>query len=96
MDAKAIRTFITEHPGGVEIRFIDGTSVRVPHRDYIWFTPAYGEPESKVGRLATSFWLHDPDRDQTRLVNALLVRDIVPLPRNGRRARGGRRRSRRR
>ncbi|MBY0261296.1 MAG: hypothetical protein K2Q20_03085 [Phycisphaerales bacterium] len=57
MDAKAIRTFVSEHP--------------------------------KVGRLATSFWLHDPERDETRLVNAMLVKEILPLPETGKKKRKG-------
>lgn len=83
MDTRAVRTFINDHPDGVIIRMIDGTVFEVPHRDYVWFTPAFGEPESRVGRLSTSFWLHDHERDETRLVNALLVRDISPLKRIG-------------
>lgn len=90
MDAKAIRTFVSEYPNGVEIRMIDGTVYRVPHRDYLWFTPAYGGSESKVGRMATSFWLHDPERDETRLVNAMMVKEILPLQENGKKKRKGR------
>lgn len=90
MDAKAIRTFVSEYPNGVEIHMIDGTVYRVPHRDYLWFTPAYGAAESKVGRLATSFWLHDPERDETRLVNAMMVKEILPLQENGKKKRKGR------
>ncbi len=90
MDAKAIGTFVSEHPNGVEIHMIDGSFCHVPHRDYLWFTPAYGGSESKIGRLATSLWLHDPDRDETRLVNALLVKEILPLQSNGKEKRKGR------
>lgn len=83
MDCKALRIFVEDHPQGVVIEMIDGTRYRVPHRDFIWFTPAYGRAESRVGRLATSFWLHDGERDETRLVNAMLVKDVAPLPSNG-------------
>lgn len=83
MDCKALRIFVEDHPQGVVIEMIDGTRYRVPHRDFIWFTPAYGRSESRVGRLATSFWLHDSERDETRLVNAMLVKDVAPLPSNG-------------
>jgi len=31
-------------------------------------------------RYSSSFWLHDPDRDETRLVNAMRVREAAPLP----------------
>lgn len=95
MDAKAVRAFINEHPDGVEIRMIDGTVYRAPHRDYLWFTPSYGELGARVGRLSTSFWLHDPEKEETRLINVLLVKEVVPLHRNGngsqqRKRRGGR------
>lgn len=94
MDTNAVRTFVSDHPDGVEIFMIDGTSYRVPHRDYVWFTPAYGKSESRVGRLATSFWLHDEKKDETRLVNAMMVKEIRPLHANGNGGSTGRSRKR--
>ncbi len=93
MDANAVRAMVNEHPDGVEIRMIDGTVYVVPHRDYVWFTPLYGQPEARAGRYATSFWLHDSKADTARLVNSMLVADITPLKRNGGENRGKRRKS---
>jgi hypothetical protein len=90
MDANAVRARVNEHPEGVEIRMIDGTVYVVPHRDYVWFTRLYGQPESRGGRYATSFWLHDAKADTARLVNSMLVADITPLARNGGGKPGGR------
>lgn len=83
MDAMTLKSFVTEHPDGVRIRMVDGTTCDAPHRDSIWVTPAYGKPEQGVGRYATSFWLHDTGTDQARLVNALLVAEVEPLRTNG-------------
>lgn len=76
MDIKALRAFIQDHPEGVCIRMIDGTEYRLPHRDYAWFTPG---SNGSGGRYATSFWLHDPEKDETRLINAMLVKEVIPL-----------------
>jgi len=83
VDIKALREFINEHPDGVVIRMVDGTEYRLPHRDYAWFTPA-SPPAGRATRPNVSaFWLHDPEKDVTRLVNAMLVRDVSPLGGNG-------------
>jgi hypothetical protein len=79
MDVKAVRTIVNENPDGVEIRMIDGTVYRIPHRDYIWFTPMYANPEDRSNRFTTSFWLHDAATDEQKFVNALLISAIVPL-----------------
>ena len=81
MDAHAIRTQVSEHPQGVIIRMIDGTEYRAPHRDYIWITPSFGSAEGR-SRMATSFWLHDATTEETRLINAMLVKEVVPMPRD--------------
>lgn len=78
MDTNAIRLQVSEHPQGVVIRMIDGSECHIPHRDYIWFTPSFGSPESR-SRMATSFWLHDAKSEETRLVNAMLVKELVPM-----------------
>lgn len=93
MDTRKLRTCIEDNPAGVEIRMVNGTVYRTPHRNFIWFTPAYGQPESRVGRMATSFWLHDAQRDETRLVNSLLVAEVIPLSSNGGGCRGKSRKS---
>ncbi len=82
MDANAVRSFVNEHPQGVRIKMVDGTVYNMPHRDYVWFTPGFGQPEGRVGRLATSFWLYDAAADANLLVNALLVTDLAPLKRS--------------
>jgi hypothetical protein len=93
VDAKALRLYVERHPGGVVIHMIDGTSYEIPHRDYIWFTPAFGDADSKVQRPGTSFWIADAASEEYRLVNALLVRDVVPLAARGRRKGRGKGRS---
>jgi hypothetical protein len=95
MDAEALRTYVNEHPEGVVIRMVDGKVYRIPHRDYVWFTPSFGQPESRVGRYSTAFWLHDIEEATNRLVNAMLVRDVTPLKKNGRRRASSGRRPRR-
>lgn len=76
MDIKAIREFINRHPDGVVIHMVDGTSYDIPHRDWVWFTPATDMPESRVGRFATSFYV--AVEGVGSLVNALLVTKVVP------------------
>lgn len=76
MDIKSIREFINRSPDGVTIRMVDGTVYDVPHRDWVWFTPATDMPESKVGRFATSFFVSV--EGVGHLVNALLVSEVVP------------------
>jgi hypothetical protein len=93
LDIKALREFVNEHPNGVVIRMVDGTEYRLPHRDYAWFTPGAGSPGGSGSRFATAFWLHDPDKDETRLVNAMLVREVAPLHAGGSNGRGKNRRS---
>ncbi len=77
MDASSIRDFVNDNPDGVLIEMVDGTVYRVPHRDYIWFTPAGSPGPSGPRRFASSFYVHTDD--VTRLVNALLVASIRKL-----------------
>lgn len=77
MEISALRQFVSDHPEGVVIRMVDGKEYTIPHRDYIWFTPGYGQPESRVGRYATSFYVSEDGTG--RLVNALLVAEVLPL-----------------
>jgi hypothetical protein len=81
VDLNSLKDFVNNHPEGVRIRMADGTKYTVPHRDYIWFTPGYGQSEARVGRFATSFYVSD--KGVARLVNALLVAEVMPLPSNG-------------
>lgn len=90
MELKAIREFVNDHPEGVVIRMVNGTEYEIPHRDYVWFVPAGGS-DGKPSRAATSFYIsHD---EVGRLVNALLVSEIVPMKRNGKSQSGGRKKS---
>lgn len=79
MDVQSIRDFVNDSPAGVIIEMIDGTTYRVPHRDYIWFTPAGGPGPSGPRRFASSFYVHADGT--TRLVNTLLVTSIRKLDR---------------
>lgn len=88
MEIRAIREFISTHPAGVTIRMVDGTEYAIPHRDWVWFTPATEMSESKVGRFATSFYVSV--NGVGRLINALLVAEVVPIRKNpkGRKRKG--------
>lgn len=90
MELKAIREFVNDHPEGVIIRMVNGMEYEIPHRDYVWFVPT-GGTDGKASRVATSFYIsHD---EVGRLVNALLVAEIVPMKRNGKSHGGGRKKS---
>lgn len=82
MDANALRQFVSDHPEGVVLRMVDGKEYRIPHRDYVWFTPAYGQPESRVGRFSTSFYVSE--EGVGKLVNPVLVAEVMPITPNGR------------
>lgn len=98
MNANDIRQIINDHPEGVTIKMVDGTKYAVPHRDWVWLTPAFGGSESRFGRFATCFGVyHD---DALRWVNSLLVVEITPMKSvqkgkqngNGHSRRGGKKR----
>ncbi|MFM9956647.1 MAG: hypothetical protein ACKVZJ_01110 [Phycisphaerales bacterium] len=77
MDTKALREFVSVHPQGVVIKMVDGTRYTIRHRDFIQFTPVSGVPESRVLRVTTVFAVYH--EESFRLVNALLVAEVVPL-----------------
>lgn len=81
MDLESIRSFVREHPEGVRLRMVDGREFDIPHRDYVTFGPPRDTPVSRRGAHATSFllWVED----DFRLINALLVAEMVPLKANG-------------
>jgi hypothetical protein len=89
MDPRALKEFVNTHPDGVVIRMIDGTEYEIPHRDFIWFTPGFLQPESRVGRLSTCFYVSH--EGVGRLVNALLVAEVVPMKGRNGKGRGKRR-----
>lgn len=82
MNANDVRRFIDEHPQGIVIKMVDGTKYRVPHRDWVWMTPAFGGAESRFGRYATSLGVyHD---EALRWINCLLISEMTPIvKRNG-------------
>ncbi len=73
MDFASFRRFVNDHPEGVTIRMVDGTEYQVPHRDYI----SLGPPPEARSRSATSFLVWDGEG--MRLVNALVVAEVVPM-----------------
>ena len=81
MDARAMKEYVNDHPEGVLIRMVDGREFAVPHRDFIWFTPSYGQPETKVGRYSTAFYV--AHEGVGRMLNALLVAEVAPLKPRG-------------
>ncbi len=78
MDLEAIRQFLHEHPDGVKIRMVTGKEYLIPHRDYIWLGPPRTTPESRKSMHRTSFVVHEPPELEMRLVNAMLVAEILP------------------
>lgn len=83
-DAKAIKEYVEKHPEGVRIRMIDGAAYDIPHRDFVWFFPGFGENERSVAsRWATHFFVADAENEDYLVVNAMLVKDVAPLPSNG-------------
>jgi hypothetical protein len=80
MDLASLQRVVRDNPKGVLIRMVDGTTYRVPHRDYITLGPPPGE-RSLRGPHATSFLVWDGEAHA--LVNALLVAKVTPLKSNG-------------
>lgn len=74
MDISSIRDFVNDHPDGVDIHMVDGAVYRIPHRDYIWFTPSGSAGPNGPRKFATAFYMHVDGT--TRLVNALLVHHL--------------------
>jgi len=86
MDLTALRKIVQDHPEGVVIRLVDGTKYEVPHRDFISLGPP---PEMRSPRSAhaTSFLIWDGEG--MRLVNALVVAEVVPIQQNGKNGKNG-------
>lgn len=84
MNLESIRDYLDQHPEGVLVRMIDGTEYRVPHRDYASFGPLGESKVTPRGRNATSFIVYDVNNDlRMKLVNALLVKEVVPMQGKG-------------
>lgn len=81
MNANDVREFVHGHPDGVVIRMIDGYEYEIRHRDWVWFPPVFGHTGSRAGRYASSFGVYH--NEALRLVNCMLVAEIVPLKKNG-------------
>src|SRR5438105_11617404 len=97
MTVEAIRDFLEQHPDGILVRMIDGTEYRVPHRDYVSFGPLRDIKGKPRVRFPTSFVVYDLNEHlRMRLVNAVLVAEVVPLEhrRNGGNGKRGKKRSR--
>lgn len=97
MDIRALRGFINTHPDGVILRMVDGAEYPVPHRDWVWFTPPTQSSTGKSVQFPSSFYLAVDGVG--RLVNALLVAEVIPISRsnghssngNGNHGKGGKR-----
>lgn len=84
MDVQAIRDYLNSHPDGIEIHMVDGTVYRIPHRDYLIFSPESGDgvPGLAPRRYTSSMIVFDTD-GRFRLVNALLVAHVRPWGERG-------------
>lgn len=78
MEVSALRTFVLEHGGSVRVRLTDGRTFDVPHRDYLSFPPS--------GRGTTVILWSD---EGPRLMNTLLISEVVPLATNARNGKNG-------
>lgn len=94
MDLEAIRKFVQDHPDGVVLRMIDGTKYKIPHRDYISFGAPKKTLSGKEIVTGTSFILYETGEVASmRLLNAMLVAEVLPLGKNGSSSKGKRRKS---
>lgn len=82
MGIESIRRLMQENPQGVRVRMVDGKKYTIPHRDFVSFGPPRDTPEARRAPGATSFIVYEPNYT-FRLVNALLVAEVSPLPANG-------------
>jgi len=76
MEIRRIRQFVHDHPEGVKIAMVNGVEYILPHRDYITFSPEEAGTGTPT-RAGTSFYIWQ--NDELRLVNALLVSEIMPF-----------------
>lgn len=84
MDIERIRKFLHEHPAGIAIRMVNGTEYRIPHRDYITFGPLREKSDGERVAVGSTFLVFENDGfESMKLVNALLVSEVVPLKLNG-------------
>ncbi len=90
MEIERIRKFVHEHPSRGVMRMVGGTEYRIPHRDSMTFGPLRGKSTGEMVAVGTSFLVFDGDGlESMKLVNALLVSEVVPLKADGRVRRGG-------
>jgi hypothetical protein len=86
MDIESIRQIVDASPQGVRIVMIDGTRLDIPHRDFISLGPG---PEAGVSKrrvaARTAFTLYEVGGVSFRIVNSLLVKEVVPLSSSGKR-----------
>jgi hypothetical protein len=80
MDIESIRQVVEANPQGVRIVMIDGTKLDIPHRDFISLGPGTDSGLS-ARRVAarTTFTVYEVNGIPMRIVNAMLVKEVVPL-----------------
>jgi hypothetical protein len=84
MELEAIRKMVQEHPEGVIIRLVNGTEFKIPHRDYLSFGAPREMLNGKKATTGSSFIVFEHgDVASMRLVNALLVSEVLPWHKNG-------------
>ncbi len=84
MEVEKIRRFVHEHPEGVIIRMIDGTSYKIPHRDYITFGPLRETPKGEFVAAGSSFMVFEgPGLEYMKIINAMLVKEVEAARSNG-------------
>lgn len=90
MDIESIRQIVDANPQGVRIVMIDGTKLEIPHRDFISLGPGTDAGLSPRRVAAhTAFTVYEVNGVPMRIVNAMLVEEVLPLSGKGK----GRKRS---
>jgi hypothetical protein len=77
MELEKIRKFVHEHPEGVVIHMVNGTTYTIPHRDYITFGPLRETSKGEQVAAGTTFMVFEgPGLEYMKLVNAMLVAEV--------------------
>ncbi|MEK6702879.1 MAG: hypothetical protein AABZ53_11485 [Planctomycetota bacterium] len=84
MELERIRQSLHEHPSGIAIQMVNGTEYHVPHHDRITFGPLREKSDGERVAVGSTFLVFETDDfESMKLVNALLVSEVVPLKLNG-------------
>jgi hypothetical protein len=85
MELESIRKFVQDHPDGVVIRMVDGTTYQIPQSDWISFGPPAKTLSGKQLLRGTSFVVYEEPGGVfgMRLMNAMLVKEVVPMRKSG-------------